>query len=100
MIANLNIQRWSISVKPRNGSLIVWGDVIPTLGVWEHFDEIDFDNLPNQFVLKCTHDSGGLVICRDKSQFDKEAARRKIETCLKHNFFWGPGDKESGHIKL
>lgn len=65
------------------------GDVIPTLGVWEHFDEIDFDKLPNQFVLKCTHDSGGLVIFRDKSQFDKEAARRKIETCLKHNFFWG-----------
>ena len=65
------------------------GYVIPTLGVWEHFDEIDFDKLPNQFVLKCTHDSGGLVICRDKSKFDKEAARRKIETCLKHNFFWG-----------
>ena len=33
------------------------GYVIPTLGVWEHFDEIDFDKLPNQFVLKCTHDS-------------------------------------------
>lgn len=68
----------------------IWGGyVIPTLGVWEHFDEIDFDKLPNQFVLKCTHDSGGLVICRDKSKVDKEAAHKKIETCLKHNFFWG-----------
>lgn len=63
--------------------------IIPTLGGWNHFDEIDFDKLPNQFVLKCTHDSGGLVICRDKSEFDKEAARRKIEASLRHNFFWG-----------
>ena len=37
--------------------------VIPTLGIWDSFDEIDFDALPDQFVLKCTHDSGGLVIC-------------------------------------
>ena len=37
--------------------------IIPTLGVWDKFDEIDFDKLPNQFVLKCTHDSGGLIIC-------------------------------------
>lgn len=36
--------------------------IIPTLGVWSRFDDIDFDALPNQFVLKCTHDSGGLVI--------------------------------------
>lgn len=41
--------------------------LIPCLGVWNHFDEIDFDKLPNQFVLKCTHDSGGLIICKDKS---------------------------------
>ena len=40
--------------------------VVPTLGVWNRFEQIDFDMLPNQFVLKCTHDSGGLVICRDK----------------------------------
>lgn len=48
--------------------------VIPTIGIWDSFDEINFDNFPDQFVLKCTHDSGGLVICRDKSSFDKEAA--------------------------
>ena len=63
--------------------------IIPTLGVWNHFDEIDFSKLPDQFVLKCTHDSGGLVICRDKSKLDMTAAKRKIENCLKHNFFWG-----------
>lgn len=63
--------------------------VIPTLGVWNHFDEIDFDSLPNQFVLKCTHDSGGLVICKDKSKLDKKKAKKKIEECLRHNFYYG-----------
>ena len=61
--------------------------IIPTLGVWNSFDEIDFDNLPNQFVLKCTHDSGGLVICKDKSKLDKKAIKKKIEKSLKRNFY-------------
>ena len=62
--------------------------VIPTYGVWERFDDIDFDRLPEQFVLKCTHDSGGLYICKSKKQFDKTAAKKKIETALKRNYFW------------
>lgn len=62
--------------------------VIPTIGVWERFEDIDFDALPEQFVLKCTHDSGGLVICRDKSKLDKKAAEKKIKRCLKRNYFW------------
>lgn len=62
--------------------------IIPTLGVWDHFDDIDFDALPNQFVLKCTHDSGGLVICKDKEKLDKQAAKAKIEKCLKRNYYW------------
>ena len=62
--------------------------IIPTLGVWNYFDEIDFDKLPNKFVLKCTHDSGGLVICKDKNTFDKKAAKKKIEKCLKRNYYW------------
>ena len=61
--------------------------IIPTLGVWEHFDQIDFEALPPQFVLKCTHDSGGLVICRDRKEFNREDARAKIETCLKKSFY-------------
>lgn len=62
--------------------------IIPTLGVWNTFDEIDFDNLPNQFVLKCTHDSGGVVICEDKSKFDFKAAKKKIDKSLKRNYFY------------
>ena len=61
--------------------------IIPTLGVWERFDQIDFNLLPNQFVLKCTHDSGGLVICKDKASFDIASARRLIEKSLKRNYY-------------
>lgn len=62
--------------------------IIPTIGVWEHFDDIDFDTLPNQFVLKCTHDSEGLVIVKDKTKFNKTAAKEKIEEALKQNFYY------------
>lgn len=62
--------------------------VIPTLGVWNSFDEIDFNMLPDQFVLKCTHDSGGVVICKDKNHFNIESAKRRINKCLKKNFFF------------
>ena len=61
--------------------------IIPTLGVWEKFEDIDFDALPNQFVLKCTHDSGGLVICRDKSKLNFNSAKLKINKSLKRNFY-------------
>ena len=61
--------------------------IIPTIGVWDRFEDIDFSALPDQFVLKCTHDSGGLVICRDKSRLDIEAARKKINRSLKRNYF-------------
>ncbi len=62
--------------------------VIPTLGVYNRFDEIDFDALPDQFVLKCTHDSGGLVICKGKKRLDKKAAREKIEAAQWKNFYY------------
>lgn len=62
--------------------------VIPLLGVWEKFDNIDFNSLPEQFVLKCTHDSGGLVIVKDKNRLNKAAARKKINRCLKRNFYY------------
>lgn len=62
--------------------------IIPTLGVWNDFDEINFDNLPEQFVLKCTHDSGGLVICKNKNQLDKNEAKLKIEKSLQRNFYY------------
>lgn len=53
--------------------------IIPTLGIYKTFDEIDFDKLPNQFVLKSTHDSGGVYICKDKNKIDLEKARSQTE---------------------
>lgn len=61
--------------------------IIPTLGVWDCFDDIDFEQLPNQFVLKTTHDSGGIVICKDKSKLNIHAARDKIEKSLRTNYY-------------
>lgn len=57
-------------------------------GPWNSPEEIDFDALPDQFVLKCTHDSGGLIICRDKSALDRDQIRRKLSTSLARNYFW------------
>lgn len=57
-------------------------------GPWDSFEEIDFAALPNQFVLKCTHDSGGLVICRDKSTLDIEKVKNKINRSLKRNYYY------------
>lgn len=62
--------------------------IIPTLGVWNHFDEIDFDKLSDRFVLKCTHDSGSISICKDKSTWDKHAARIKLEKNLRRNYYY------------
>lgn len=62
--------------------------IIPTLGIWESFDEIDFDKLPNQFVLKTTHDSGSVIVCKDKNKFDINKSRKKLEKSLNNNFFY------------
>lgn len=61
--------------------------IIPTLGVWNSAEEIDWDALPNQFVLKCTHDSGGIVICSNKSKLDIDAAKRTLKRGLKRDFY-------------
>lgn len=61
--------------------------IIPTIGVWDKPEEIDWNALPNQFVLKCTHDSGGVVICKDKSDFDKEKAISKLNKGMKTNYY-------------
>lgn len=62
--------------------------IIPTYGVWDNFDEIDFSVLPERFVLKCTHNSGGVVVCLDKSKLDLKKARVTLEKRLKENYFW------------
>lgn len=62
--------------------------LITLYGVWERFEDIDFSKLPDQFVLKCTHDSGSVVICRDKQKFDVEQVRIIINRYLKRNYYY------------
>lgn len=62
--------------------------LIPLVGgPWNSFDEIDFDALPEQFVLKCTHDCDSVIICKDKSKLDKAAAEKRLCKCLKNNYY-------------
>lgn len=62
--------------------------VIPTLGVWNSVNEIDFDALPDKFVLKCNHDSRSVIVCKDKSKLDKEEAKLHLNKCLHTNLYW------------
>ncbi len=63
--------------------------LIPAYGVWDKFDDINFDELPDEFVLKCTHDSGSVFICKDKSKIDKAWLKAKFEKALKGNQYHG-----------
>lgn len=64
--------------------------LIPLVGgPWNSFDEIDFSKLPDKFALKCTHDSGSVIVCTDKNDFDMDAARKKLTRALKGNFYYG-----------
>lgn len=61
--------------------------VVPTLAVYDAVEEIDFGALPRQFVLKCTHDSGGVVICKDKEVLDRNAAIVKLKNGWDKNYY-------------
>lgn len=73
--------------------------VIPTLAVYHSVDEIELEKLPERFVLKCNHDSGSVVICRDKSTFDLDAAKIKLATAMKKNFYWEAREWPYKHVK-
>lgn len=73
--------------------------VVPLLGVWDNFDEIDFDKLPNQFVLKCNHDSGGYVVCKDKKDFNKKNAKKIINRVLHRNYYYAEREWSYKNVK-
>lgn len=62
--------------------------IIPTYGVWDKFADINFEELPDSFVIKCTHDSGGVIVVNDKHSFDISKAKEMINAKLKHNFYF------------
>lgn len=73
--------------------------LIPLIGVYNRFEEINFEELPNQFVIKCTHDSGGVVICKNKSKFDIRKAKEKIKKSMKRNFYYSGREWPYKNIK-
>lgn len=65
--------------------------LIPLLGVWDNFDEIDFDKLPDKFVLKANHGCAWNIIVKDKSKFDKVKAKKKFDKWMKRNYAYKAG---------
>jgi hypothetical protein len=82
------------AVKQYVANLIGEEFVVPCLGVWDSVDEIEFEKLPKQFVLKCTHDSGGNVICKDKSQLDIVLTKKRLTDSLSKDYYLPGRDKQ------
>ena len=83
------------SVKRYVTDLIGEQYVVPCLGVWDNADDIDFDKLPNQFVLKCTHNSGnGRCICKDKASLNLDSVKKNIAKGLEEDYFAPGRDKQ------
>ena len=81
---------WADKYEVRNYVAEKLGDqyLIPLLGVWNSADELKLDDLPEQFVLKCTHDSASVCICTNKKNFDWNAAMDKLQKSLNQNYYW------------
>lgn len=62
--------------------------IIPTLGIWDNVDDIDWDSLPQQFVIKCTGDSGGVIVCKDKNKLDVFKAKSLLKRNGNINYFY------------
>lgn len=77
------------AVKEYVSELIGEQYIIPTYGVWDYYDDIDLDLLPNQFVLKTTHDGGGagVIICTDKKKLDSEVAKHRLNASLARDVY-------------
>ncbi|WP_196342075.1 ATP-grasp fold amidoligase family protein [Paraclostridium sordellii] len=72
--------------------------LIPLIGVWNSVDEINYEELPNQFVLKCNHDSKSVFICKDKESFDFDSVKKEITKKLKLNGYWYGREKQYKNI--
>ena len=76
-----------VAAKEYVAKIIGQDHIIPTIAVYNSVKDIEWDNLPQQFVLKCTHDSGGIVICKDKSQLNIKEACELLDRTLKQSYF-------------
>lgn len=81
LVDKYEVKRW---VAERIGDT----HLIPTLGIYDSVDEIDFEALPDSFVLKCTHDSGGVELVRDKSEIDELQIRENLQRSMSRTYFF------------
>lgn len=77
-----------IKVKDYVAKIVGYEYIIPTLKTYHHVDDINIDQLPNQFVIKWNHDSGSIVVCRDKSTFNWEKEKQKLYNGEKRTGYW------------
>ena len=82
MVDKLSVNEF---VKSRCGNEL---GLIRIIGVYKSFEEIDFNALPDKFVLKCNHDSGSALVCKNKDTFNRKDAKSSLEFALKHNYFY------------
>lgn len=82
--------QWSdkIAAKEMAAKMMGKEHIIPTIGIYNSTKEIDISKLPNRFVIKCNHDSGGVEVCNDKSSFDFKRAFKVLEVRLHRNFYY------------
>ncbi|BES66425.1 ATP-grasp fold amidoligase family protein [Gottschalkiaceae bacterium SANA] len=73
--------------------------LVPLIGVYEALDQIDFDALPDQYVLKCSHDSGGVFICHSRQSFDTKKVSKKLKRSLKRNYYYGGREWQYKHVQ-
>ena len=73
--------------------------IIPTLAVYERPEDIDWEKLPDRFVLKCTHDSGGVVVCKEKDKLDRKSALKKLSKHYRRNYYYNKREWPYKNIK-
>ena len=78
-----------LSAKDVVGKQIGTQHIVPLLGSWDDATQIDFDGLPDRFVLKCNHDQGSVVLVQDKTKLDRAAVIKKLNRKLRHNAYFG-----------
>lgn len=87
------------AVKQYVASIIGQNYIIPTIATFDDTKSIDWDMLPNKFVIKCTHDSGGVIICKNKKEFNQKEAVYKLDKCLKYNYYNKSREWPYKHVK-
>lgn len=73
--------------------------LIPMIAVYERVEDIEWEKLPNQFVVKCTHGSGSNIICKEKENLSIEKSNKKLNKWMKKNWYWSGREWPYKYVK-